>query len=196
MNNKHFIKHDRFIYKENISHFGDNSSLHFTDGDMIYPDTVILCTGYLYDFKPFLQNESLTDFKFNKSVDGLYQQMVYPRIPSLFFTGLSLVIVPALVVHFQCLWIANILSDLKYSNDANKGFVSQYLPTKYEMIKWMKINKQMSGKKEQFVLGDKQFDYVEKICLLAKEQIPSNLEKLEKMYLNKQKPMPYIKSKL
>eukprot|EP01084_Bolivina_argentea_P260321 439581_1 len=82
-NNKFFVQHDQFVYKKNISHFGENDCLYFSDGDIIYPNIIIFATGYLYDFSPFLSNYSLKNFKFGRAVDGLYQHMIYPHIPSI-----------------------------------------------------------------------------------------------------------------
>ena len=87
------------------------------------------------------------------------------------------------------------MKDLYYDNQG-RCFKSEYLPNKNEMMQWIDINEQNSGKKQQFVLGVKQFDYVKQLCLLAKESIPDNLEKLKIMYINKRKPMPYFKSSL
>ena len=192
---KYYVDNDRFYYKLNIKQFGDNSSVEFDDGEIIYPDVVIFSTGYLYDFQPFLDNDTLKDLKYDRTIDGLYQQMIYPYIPSLFFIGANLQIVPALVAHYQCQWIANILSDLRYDDD-DQCFKSEYLLERSEMIEWIMRNKQNTGKKDQFVLGERQFDYVKELCLLAKERIPDNLEKLKSMYLNKSKPILYFKSKL
>eukprot|EP01083_Nonionella_stella_P045105 121263_1 len=201
-NNKYYVDDERFIYKGNIRKFGYNSSVEFDDGLIVYPDVIIFCTGYLYDFAPFLDNQSLPGFRFGNSVDGLFQQTIYPHIPSLFFVCLSLQVVPALVAHVQCQWIAKILSDLRCQKNENGlyEFTSAFLPSKHNMMEWIKMNKMDSGRKEQMRLGVKQFRYMKEVCLLSKEDVPWNitvdLNALEHMYANKKKPYPSVKAKL
>ena len=127
---------------------------------------------------------------------GLYQQMVYPYIPSLFFVGIPIHIVPVLIAHFQCQWISCILTDLHYSqNDCL--YHSQYLPNQYEMNQWIQTNHQNTGKRQQHLLADNQFSYILDICKLSKQSISVNLEKLKNLWFNRDKPRSYIiKSRL
>ena len=93
------------------------------------------------------------------------------------------------------MWIAKILSDLQFRGGED-GFESEYIPKKGEMTEWIVENGQMSGKKEQMVLGMKQFDFIKELCVLSKEPAPFNLDVLRKMYLNKHKPIQYLQSRL
>nr|XP_020663938.1 flavin-containing monooxygenase FMO GS-OX4-like [Pogona vitticeps]XP_020663939.1 flavin-containing monooxygenase FMO GS-OX4-like [Pogona vitticeps]XP_020663940.1 flavin-containing monooxygenase FMO GS-OX4-like [Pogona vitticeps] len=74
-------------------------SVVFKDGSEVQADALILCTGYQYHF-PFLDLAQLGLQKTDYGVGPLFQHLLPPQHPSLFFIGLCQQICP--FPHFHC----------------------------------------------------------------------------------------------
>ena len=165
---------ERFVKKCFIKRFSEYS-VEFDDGIIIFPDLVIFCTGYLHDY-PFLNHKEFLEHPLIKikngfectgqSVNGLFEHMIYPFLPTIFFPGINHGVVPFLHAYYQSKWIAKILTDLKYDIKGNKDIIwsSKYLSSnKEEMIEWMNKRNQFSGLRQQHFLPN-QTPYFEYIC--------------------------------
>ena len=154
---------DRYRWKRGIKRFSEHS-VQFEDGVIIFPDLVIFCTGYDHHF-PFLNHLEFTkhpliDTKYGfrcngRATNGLYQHVVFPSLPSIFFPGINHGVYPFVLAFYQSRWIAKIISDLKYiRNEKSRKMVwrSKYIPEYEAMVKWMRKHGQFRGDRKQHLL--------------------------------------------
>ena len=199
---------ERYIYKSNIKRFQNDYCVAFEDGEVVKADLVMFCTGYKFYF-PFLDHNDFKDhpkirnsvFNWNNiCVNGLYQQLFTPTIPTLFFVGLLYGTSPLLVSYAQCKYMAKLLTDIKY--DVNKDeWKSQFMPSLKEMNDWIMRNDKASNLRRQHILGMTTFDYISQLSVLIKEDILSSdkIGELRNMFGNTVKELlapKYIQSKL
>ncbi len=158
-----FISKRDYRYKCGITRFTEHS-VQFEDGIVVFPDLVILCTGYQHDF-PFLDhsefiNHPMVDTKYGfecngRAINGLYQHVVVPGLPSILFPGVNHGVYPFVLAFHQSRWIAKILSDLQYVENPKSGALewkSQYLPSHKAMVKWARKHGQFKGVRKQHLI--------------------------------------------
>lgn len=83
----------------------------FNDGSAVCVDSVVWCTGFLYDF-PFLKNSKILG-SFSgptRQVRGLYRLLLANEYPSVAFVGLPYSVVPFPIFYLQAKWISSLIS--------------------------------------------------------------------------------------
>lgn len=99
------LGHGKIKIKKDISSFAENT-VQFVDGTAEAVDAIILATGYQIKF-PFLENDILDPS--GNEID-LYKNVVHPKSPGLFFTGLVQPWGPLMpLAEAQSQWIADLL---------------------------------------------------------------------------------------
>ena len=142
-------------------------------------DLCLFCTGYYFDF-PFLLNESENDKDdelnnyFNKKtyVPMLYDGIFFALNPMLSFVGIQKKLAPFVVVYYQCLYVARVVSGMKKL-------------TKKQDICHNNINYGFFQNTKDHLLGDAQFDYIEQICEKLGVEKPKYLDVWRNAYSNK-----------
>ncbi|KAI9076613.1 hypothetical protein K1719_041378 [Acacia pycnantha] len=82
----------------------------FNDGNAVYADVILHCTGYKYDF-PFLEANGAVTVD-DHCVEPLYKHVFPPALaPWLSFVGIPVKVVPLIMCELQSKWIAGILSN-------------------------------------------------------------------------------------
>lgn len=81
-----------FEYVSGTSHISEDGSVVLDDGSSLVVDTIIVCTGYEYDF-PFLSKECEITVR-NHRVQPLYKHVFNIHHPSMAFIGLNYGIAP------------------------------------------------------------------------------------------------------
>ena len=93
---------------KSIKFIDNDGQVVFEDGSKSSADSIIFCTGYLYDF-PFL--DECCDIKVqNGRVFPLYKQIFNIQYPSMAFIGLPTLVCPFKMFSMQAKWIVNVLS--------------------------------------------------------------------------------------
>ena len=165
-----------YYFKSFIRRFTEHS-VQFDDGIVIFPDMAVLCTGYQHHFS-FLEHPGFLEHPLirkengfectGRAINGLYQHLVYPSLPTILFPGINHGVIPFLHAHFQAKWVAKILSDLQYDG---YRWRSEYLPDYEHMLRWMKKHKQFAGARKQHFMPQ-QADYFRYICEQIGETYP------------------------
>ncbi|XP_028762534.1 flavin-containing monooxygenase FMO GS-OX-like 2 [Neltuma alba] len=123
----------------------------FKDGNAVYADVILHCTGYKYDF-PFLDTDGAVTVDDN-SVEPLYKHVFPPALaPWLSFVGIPWKVLPFIICELQSKWIAGILSN------------RIALPSKEEMMEDVRAfysSMEASGTPKRYAhcLAEGQWDY-------------------------------------
>ncbi len=95
----------------------EGNQLYLDDGQTLDNiDTVILCTGYEYDF-PFLDLADIGVTNTGKNLFPLYMDLFCVDIPTLAFIGLPTQILPFLLSQYQCRYVAQVLAGISQLPD-------------------------------------------------------------------------------
>jgi cation diffusion facilitator CzcD-associated flavoprotein CzcO len=101
------IGHGDITVKPNIERFGSGRAVRFTDGSEEQIDLVVYCTGYEMEF-PFL-DQAVFAARDNRM--PLYQRVVAPGSPGLYFVGFIQPLGPIMpVAEAQSEWISDLLT--------------------------------------------------------------------------------------
>lgn len=120
-----------------IKELHQDGSISFVDGQREEGvEVVLFATGYLYTV-PFLPKE-LGLVMNGERLHGVYQQVIYPRDPTLSFIGLSTRVIPFPMEQSQAVWVAAVLS----------GQVG--LPEREAMEKWEQEEEAEKGAGREF----------------------------------------------
>ncbi|KAK4486399.1 hypothetical protein RD792_009073 [Penstemon davidsonii] len=94
-----------------INNVVKDGSVSFQDGNEVFADVILHCTGYNYHFPfPFLETNGIVTVDDN-CVGPLYKRIFPPVVaPCLSFVGLPWKVVPFPLFEFQNKWIARVLS--------------------------------------------------------------------------------------
>ncbi|KAK6158011.1 hypothetical protein DH2020_005325 [Rehmannia glutinosa] len=164
--------HDKIWLRPMINSVHKDGTVTFQDGNEIYTDVILHCTGYKYHF-PFLETNGIVTVEDNR-VGPLYKHIFPPTLaPWLSFVGLPWKVVPFPLFEFQNKWIAGVLS----------GRIP--LESKEEMmadIEAFYSSLEASGIPNRYThqMGESQFEYDD--WLAAKSGSPSTEEWRKQMY--------------
>lgn len=84
----------------------DSGEIEFTNGERHRVDSILLCTGYEYDF-PFLSSECGVKVQDHR-VSPLYKHLVHIRHPSMAFIGLNFSVLPFPYMDMQVRFILSV----------------------------------------------------------------------------------------
>ncbi|KAI3468908.1 hypothetical protein Pfo_025571 [Paulownia fortunei] len=164
--------HDNIWLHSMINSVHKDGTVAFQDGNEIYADVILHCTGYKYHF-PFLETNSIVTVEDNR-VGPLYKHIFPPALaPWLSFVGLPWKVVPFPLLEFQSKWIAGVLSGripLQSTEEMMAG-----IDAFYSSLEASGIPKRYTHK-----MGDSQFEYDD--WLAAKSGSPPTEEWRKQMY--------------
>ncbi|KAL8552771.1 hypothetical protein ACS0TY_001453 [Phlomoides rotata] len=155
-----------------ISSVHKDGTVAFHDGDKIYADVILHCTGYKYHF-PFLETNGIVTVEDNR-VGPLYQHVFPPALaPWLSFVGLPWKVVPFILFEYQCKWIAGVLSGRipLESTEEMKSDIEAF----YSSLKAAGVDKRYTHQ-----MGASQFEYDD--WLAGKSGSPPTKEWRKQMY--------------
>ncbi|KAL6550199.1 hypothetical protein OROMI_020687 [Orobanche minor] len=143
--------HDKIWLHSMINRVHKDGTITFQDGNVIYADVILHCTGYKYHF-PFLQTNGTVTVEDNR-VGPLYKHIFPPTLaPWLSFVGLPWKVVPFPLFEFQSKWIAGVLSGripLESTNEMMSDIEAFYSSLEASGI----------PKRYTHQMGESQFDY-------------------------------------
>ncbi|EYU30309.1 hypothetical protein ABFS82_01G089500 [Erythranthe guttata] len=164
--------HDNIWLQSMINSVRKDGAVCFQDGNTIYADIILHCTGYKYHF-PFLETNDILTVEENR-VGPLYKHVFPPTLaPWLSFVGLPWKVVPFPLFEFQTKWIAGVLSGRipLESTEEMKADIEAF----YSSLEESGIPKRYTHK-----IGDQQFEYND--LLAAKSGSPPTEEWRKEMY--------------
>lgn len=94
-----------------IEFIRSDGTVQFVSGDVRQADSIIVCTGYEYEF-PFLTEESGIRVK-NKRIFPLYKHTFNATHPSMAIIGISLIVLPFPYFDLQVRWVLSVWSGEK-----------------------------------------------------------------------------------
>ena len=152
---------------KSIKFIDNDGQVVFEDGCKSPADSIIFCTGYLYDF-PFLDECCGIEVQ-NGRVFPLYKQIFNIQYPSMAFMGLSHLVCPFKLFSMQARWIVNVLSG------------EATLPSSEEMLEdynkdcEIKVKAGIAERHFHRLVGGLQWEYYNTIAKLG------NVEPMEKV---------------
>ncbi|GER28026.1 flavin-containing monooxygenase-related family protein [Striga asiatica] len=164
--------HDKIWLHPMIERVDKDGTVTFQDGNAIYAEVILHCTGYKYHF-PFLETNGIVTVEDNR-VGPLYKHIFPPTFaPWLSFVGLPWKVVPFPLFEFQSKWIAGVLSG-RVPLESTKEMMAD--------IEAFYSSLEASGTPMRYThqIGDSQFEYDD--WLAAKSGAPPTEEWRKEMY--------------
>ena len=175
------VDHGDIIHHPSLDRVGEGGEIVFTDGSTAVDDTILWCTGFLYDY-PFL-SDTLDSFGMlsenKRSVPGLYKQLFSIRDPTITFLGLPFAVVPFPLFNLQAIWMASVWSG------------ARALPSVVDQRGWLLAYEEdlkvrgLFESKYHYLGGDLQWDYCRDIADAAGVSHPRllmHLQTLQEIY--------------
>ncbi|KAG5187668.1 hypothetical protein JKP88DRAFT_353660 [Tribonema minus] len=171
--------HGNIARHPGVEKFTGDKGVLFTDGTTADVDTVVLCTGYEYNF-PFLEQvkEELPLRWDNKAVSPLYKHLFHAYHPTLCFIGLPHSVVPFHLFELQAALFAAVCNG------------SAQLPDEAERLQCMQQEAQTRADmglrpRDAHYMGDMQWGYIRDIAQMGgvmDAQLDKELALREKIY--------------
>ena len=105
--------HGLIYHKPAITRFQGDRTVVFADGAEVEADVVLWCTGFAYDYHPFLKDKAAggcVEVCRGRKVNNLYHHLFAIDDPSICFVGLPWAVVPFPLFRLQAQWIDAVFS--------------------------------------------------------------------------------------
>ena len=184
-------RHDNITLHGGISCFTSDNQVAFKDGSSACIDTIVWCTGFLYDFPFLYDSRCLKPYAGpTRQVRGLFRYLFTNEHPTVAFVGLPYSVVPFPIFYLQAMWISSLISG------------KAKLPSMEERSKWITEHEEKLTAmgwletKYHYLGNELQFEYMRFLAREAdidEEALMRYIDMLEEIYFDngKHKP-PYV----
>lgn len=142
-----------------------------SDGEIYEVDSIILCTGYLYDF-PFM-DDGVKISNCNQRLYPLYKHLVDARYPNIIYLGITKTVLPFPHFHIQAKYIEAV-----FTNKITLPSTEEMIADVDKDYKWRTEELGFDEKKAHY-MQHLQWDYNNDLCKLAScPCLPSSISNL------------------